>query len=478
LKIKIDRNLGPSIVRQIYQAISDKIMSDLLPNGSKLPSIRSLAKDLDISLMTVVAAYNLLEEDRYIIQKHGKGSFVHRASSNQSKIEDKHLWQHSYHDYLPRAPFSNNLIQYKHVIPLSISTIYPGLYPNKFIENQLRKVTENDPRILTTYGDIQGDLELRKEYTSYLKQFGIITEPNQVLVVNGSQQAIDLVARTFVGPGDYVIMEGPTYPAAIDVFRARGASVLQVPLDDEGIRVDILEELVEKYNPKLIYLVPNLHNPTGIITSNLRKKIILEIVSDKNCMILEDDPWSELYFDTLPQPLTSLKSMDKKGKVIYIKGSKVLVPGCRIGVLVAEGSIFQKILSAKGYSDLGSPLLSQKILQSVLSSEHLNQYLEKLRIALSIRKDYLLEKLTNSNIPSISWTKPNGGINIWVTLPEWVDTEALLQTAILEGVSFLPSAYFFANEPIRNQLRISFASVDELSLKLGTEKLIHCLKRI
>lgn len=233
-------------------------------------------------------------------------------------------------------------------------------------------LSEN-PKVLSQYGEIQGDKALRQARVEYLQRMDLTTSPDNILVTSGSQQGIDLIARTFVGPGDVVVMEAPTYPGAIDVFRGRGATILTVPVDSDGMRVDLLQHLCDKYKPKIIYTVPPFHNPTGAVMTTKRRRQVLEIASSTQCIVIEDDPCSEIYFER--KPPASMKSMDQDGHVIYLKGlSKILAPGCRIGILAASGSIFKRLIAAKANTDLESPLLTQKaIIHLRISFSYMNE---------------------------------------------------------------------------------------------------------
>jgi DNA-binding transcriptional MocR family regulator len=473
LTLELNRRSHVPLFKQIYQGIVDKIDSCLLEEGQKLPSIRDLAKELRVSPETVVRAYKLLEEKQYIKQIQGKGSYV-RTSDKTARKRHTADWQLTVPDYLPRSRFLRHREEGDHSrYPFSVCTIYPRLFPNATFSQLIRKEIERNPKMLTEYGSAQGDPELRECVCRYLASFGIRARPDQILIVNGSQQGLELAAKTWLGPGDFVVTEAPTYPAVIDVFRSRGVSVLQVPVEADGIRIDLLEELIDKYHPKMIYTVPTFQNPTGTTMSLAKRKLLLEIAREHNILILEDDPWSETYFADPPPP--SLKSMDLTGHVIYLKGSKVLAPGCRIGMVAAEGLVIRRLLAAKGLSDLGTPLLTQRAFLALLNWEKFRDHMKKLRLALSLRKEKVEAIFRKHLNDQISWSSPEGGLNIWMTLPEPVDTDALLVRALQKGVSFLPGSAFYPNEPETRHLRICFTSTDEQTMEEGLEKLCGVL---
>lgn len=474
MHFEIQRNSEISLSKQIYLSIVDQIRSGFLQEGTQLPSIRTLTKQLKVSLVTVAKAYKKLEEDGFVTSIQGKGSFVNperkKVVNRQPKVSP-YNWQLSIQDYLPRSQFSR-FHQVPEMIQLSSSMIDPRLFPNRFLEQEVQKIFVHNPRILSQYAEVQGDLELRHEMAAYLKRTDITTDPDNILVTNGSQQGIGLIARTFIGPDDVVIMEAPTYPGAIDVFRGRGATVLTVPIDKDGMRIDILQSLCDKYKPKVIYTVPTFHNPTGVITTAKRRRQILDIAQSSNSIIIEDDPWNEIYFSK--KPPVPIKSLDDSGHVIYLKGlSKTFAPGCRIGVLVASGSIFNRLLAAKANADLGSPLLTQKMILPFIKSEKSMEHIKKLRTALKLRRDLVLYLLSKYAPSEVSWYTPEGGLNLWISLPDWVDTNSILLEAQKKKVTFLPGSACYPVELENHHMRLSFSYMSEQELKEGVKVLCH-----
>jgi len=476
MQIDIQRNGEVSLSKQIYQSIVDRIRSGLLQEEMQLPSVRDLSKQLGVSLVTVVKAYQQLEQEGFITSVQGKGTFIKAKKSDEVYKEEIHSydWQLSVQDYLPRSQFARF-----HMVPekihLSSSMIDPGLLPNRFLEQEIHKMLADNPRILSQYGEIQGDEQLRKAMYEYLKGFGVPTTPENILVTSGSQQGIDLVARTFVGPGDVVVLEAPTYPGAIDVFRGRGAAILTVPVDKNGMRVDILQNLCDKHKPKIIYTIPTFHNPTGVVMTSKRRRQILDIAQSIQCLIIEDDPCSEIYFDK--KPPASIKSMDQNGHVIYLKGlSKTLAPGCRIGILAATGSIFNRLLAAKANTDLGSPLLTQKSILSFINSKRMMDHLKKLRTALRIRRDLVLELLSEHAPDGVSWVIPKGGLNLWLSLPTWIDSNHLLLEAKKQHLTFLPGSACYPVEQENHHLRLSYSYMNEQLLHQGVTTLCNILQ--
>lgn len=476
VQIDIQRNRGVSLSKQIYQSIVDRIWSGLLEEGLKLPSVRNLSKQLEVSMVTVVKAYKQLEQDGFVTSIQGKGTFVKakiKEEVREKEVIPSYDWQLSLQDYLPRSQFARYHIASQKV-HLSSSMIDPKLLPNRYFMQEVQQVLSENPELLSTYGNVQGDHQLRSEMSLYLTRSGVRSTPENILVTSGLQQSIDLIARTFVGSGDVVVMEAPTYPGAIDIFRGRGATILTVPVDKDGMQIDILQNVCEKHKPKVIFTIPTFHNPTGVVMSLKRRKRLLDIAESMQCIVVEDDPCSEIYFEKKP-PVT-LKSMDRLGHVIYLRGlSKTIAPSCRIGILTASGSVFNRLLAAKSNADLGSPLLTQKAILPLINSKRMIDHSKKLRTALKIRRDLVLDLLTNFAPDGVSWTIPEGGLNLWISLPSWIDSHLLLSEAKKQQITFLPGTACFTSGQENNHLRISYSYINEELLTHGITILCNIL---
>lgn len=472
MHIDLNRITNISLSRQIYQSIADRIASGLIEKGTRLPSVRSLSKTLKVSLVTVVKAYSMLEKDNLILTIQGKGTYVQSEDMINKKNPDNDStsldWQLSITDHLPRAQFwrQNINLTTKSQIQMSSAHVHSSLLPEQHISKHLSSFILKNPSVIFEYGPVQGDLELLTSITNYLRIKGVSLSKEEIIITNGSQQAINLVARTFIGAGDIVIMEAPTYTAAIDVFRWQGATILSVPVDKDGMRIDLLLKICDSYSPKLIYTIPTYHNPTGTVMSMQRRKELIDIARNFNCLIVEDDPWSEITFEK--NSLPSIKSMDTSGHVIYIKGfSKFLSPGCRIGTLAASGSIQNRLVAAKANSDLGSPLLTQKALLPFVQYDFMEKHLKNLNSILLKRRNLALKLLAEYMPSNVKWTVPQGGPNIWITLPSWLSAESLVFEAQHRNINFLPGSTCYPSEPEFNHIRISFSSLDEHQLKEG-----------
>lgn len=482
----IQRKSNTPLTEQIRREFSDRIRSGILQIDSQLPSVRALADTLDVSLVTVVNAYRLLEQEGIAEKIQGKGTFVRGAGGsgqNQDqaqvpthKAETRLDWQLSLADYLPRAAiFGQRSRSHFNDVPykMSMASLNPDLSTTSLPES-FYHVLQDTASLLSEYGPIAGLESLRGEIATYLRERGVHTNVEDILITNGVQQAIDIVARTFIGPGDVVAVEAPTYAGAIDVFRARGAVLVSIPMDDEGMRLDLLTKQCDKSPPKLIYTMPTFQNPTGIVMSARRRAHLLDLAESYQCLLVEDDSFSDCSFvEAIPAPI---RSLDKRGHVIYLKGfSKVFLSGCRVAAVVSSGSVRHRLVAAKSVSDLGSPVITQALVHACMLRSTGSKRIAEIALAVRRKRDVALEVLATHAPAGVSWSTPSGGFNIWITLPPYADTDALLLEALKRGISFLPGSACYATETIHNQLRISVAYLDDKGVHVGVERLCSLL---
>lgn len=447
----------------------------MLKEGEQLPSVRQLAKELGVALVTVQKAYQLLQQKGYVESFQGRGIFVKRRAP-VALISTDTKWQMLVHDYVPRAqslaisqPLRN--IRYN----LATACLHRELFDMDWICETTVRVVQQQPHVLSQYSSANGDIEFRNAVSQYLR--AMFVPPEHILATSGAQQGIELVAKTFVGPNDVVLMEAPTYPGSIDVFKARGAQIIPIPVEQDGIDTKTLLKVCDQYRPKLLYTNPTFQNPTGTTLSIKKRQELVDMAESYHFLILEDDPWSELYFDAPPPP--PIKSFDKFGHVIYLKGfSKFLSPACRIGALIAEGRLLEKLIAAKSISDLGSPLLTQKIIASLLQSEQLDPFLKRLRHQLK-QQAKRCHDLLHQQLPTLTFRQADGGSTLWLTLPHQVDPALLLEQAHLHQLSFLPGNACFPIHMPTQHIRISFAGLPPAELQQAIERLrcaLHTLQ--
>ncbi len=469
MKIVLRKESNIPFYQQIYEQIVQRIQGGMLADGDPLPSLRIMADDLKISVLTVRKAYKQLETKGYVYIQPGKGVYIRGKRNTPLNIHAAYDWQHMKAVNVIRSQYIIN--RHKKFYDFSQAILYPRLLPNPFLSGEMQKILDRDKMILATYGPVQGDEELRMEISKYLKDYQRLTaDPAHLLITSGAQQGIDLIAQTLLKPEDTVIVESPCYGAAIDVFVNKGINVIPVELDEQGIRSDLLDEVCQKNNPVLLYVNPAFHNPTGILMSERRRKELIELAEFYHFFIIEDDSFGEIYFNDIELP-APIKHFDKNGHVIYLKGfSKTLAPGLRIAALVAEGPVFDWLYAAKALMDIGSPLITQKAILPFLRTERMKNHLEKLRTALQMRRDATIETLAPLT-DILHFQIPQGGFNLWISLPDSMDSFALLKKANEVDVSFLPGTACFVHESKHEYMRISYSMLNDQDLIVGLQKL-------
>ncbi|KEK23396.1 PLP-dependent aminotransferase family protein [Bacillus gaemokensis] len=468
MKIVLRKESNIPFYRQIHMQIVERIQSGMLSSGDPLPSLRNMADDLQISILTVRKAYKWLESKGYVHIQQGKGVYIHKHEPRKHQVIP-YEWQHTQSINVIRSQYVMN--RHRKYYDLSQAILYPRLLPNPFLSGEMQKIIDKDQMILATYGPVQGIEELRIEITKYLKDYQrLIVNPANLLITSGAQQGIDLIAQTLLKPGDTVIIENPCYGAAIDVFINKGVQVIPIELDEQGIRSDLIDEVCQKKKPVLLYVNPTFQNPTGILMSKQRRAELVELAELYQIFIIEDDSFGEIYFDSVKLP-APLKTFDKNGHVLYLKGfSKTLAPGLRIAALIAEGPIFEWLYAVKSLMDIGSPLLTQKAILPFLRTERMQKHIEKLRTALQLRRDTAI-KILSPLTKDIYFQKPQGGFNLWISLPSSLNSFSLLEKAKEANVSFLPGTACFVHESQHNHLRISYSMLSEQDLIVGLERL-------
>jgi DNA-binding transcriptional MocR family regulator len=335
---------------------------------------------------------------------------------------------------------------------------------------------EKGPEALR-YCPTEGTPELREALSSYLGERGVRCTPGEVLVVSGSQQGLDLVSRVFVGPGETVVLEEPTYIGALQSFRRAGARLVGVPVDANGMRVDLLEGILDRQRVKLIYTLPTFQNPTGAVMSLARRRQLLELAYRHRVPIIEDDPYSEMRYGGNDLPL--LKAMDEMGHVLYLGTfSKTLFPGLRVGWMAGPAAALRQLAIAKQTADLHTGTYAQLIVAEFLRSGLFTKHLERMRVEYAHRRDVLLAALHRSAPAGLSWNQPEGGYYVWCDLPEDLPSARLMVEAARERVSFVPGAVFSVDGSSASHLRLTFTSVTPELLKEGAMRLARTLRAV
>jgi 2-aminoadipate transaminase len=352
---------------------------------------------------------------------------------------------------------------------------WTAAFPPELLVELAERVAREGTAEALQYGPTEGLADLRERLAARLRATGTPTEAPDVLITSGGQQALDLLARVLLDPGDRVICEGPTYPGAVPVLMAAQADVIHVPVDREGIQIDGLADALERCAAdgrpaKLIYVIPTFQNPSGAALSRERRAAVLELAVQHDVLVVEDDPYSALRFEG--EPLPSLRSMDPDGRVIYVGTlSKVLSPGLRIGFVVADHGILAKLNLCKQAADLCSSTLSQRLACVFLDDPRAEVLLDTQRDVYRARRDALAGALARELPAGSDFTVPAGGLFLWATLPAGLDTDDVLVRSLSRQVAFVPGRAAYLDGQGSRSLRLNFSAVDEDTLREGARRL-------
>jgi len=484
MQIAIDRQSDVPVYRQIVNRIRELILSRTLPDGFKLPPERRLAQDLGVNRSTVLTAYRELKSLGLADAHVGRGTSVRvPAEPVQVAHEAAGLpWRQLFRETVLHVqdPMVRDLLELTErsdVISLALGLPAPELLPLDRLSTLFNElVGEIGPQMLL-HCPTEGHTPLREALAAWMRSRGIACSPSEVLVLSGSQQGLDLVVRALVDPGDVVVVEEPTYVGMLPVLRAAGARVIGVPMDAEGMRIDVLETVLEHHRVKLIYTLPTFQNPSGAELNLERRRALLELATDHQVPILEDDPYSELCYDG--NPLPSLKALDISGQVIYLSTlSKVLFPGMRLGFMTAPRALIRQLALLKQGIDLHASSVGQRLLHRFIRDGHYEPYLETLREAYGGRRDVMDAALGEGLDTGLSWRRPRGGFYFWCRLPEGVERLQLLAEARNAGVAYLPGEACFAEAsagPAYVRLNFSYCPPDQI--REGVNRFLESVKR-
>jgi 2-aminoadipate transaminase len=346
--------------------------------------------------------------------------------------------------------------------------------PDTFAAVAQRIASESCAKALQ-YGPTEGLEETKACIAQVMSAEGMSVDLEDILVTTGGQQVIDLVTKTLIDPGDVVVAEGPTYPGAVPVFTAYQADVVQIDMDADGMRVDLLEDTLDRLDregrrPKFIYTVPSFQNPAGVTMSLPRRRRLVEVAHERELLILEDNPYGLLRYEG--DPPSPLLSLDGGVYVMYLGTfSKILSPGIRLGWVVAPPPVLEKINLGKQAADLCTSTLSQLMVQAYFAHANWRDYVESLTEIYRARRDTMLDALADHFPPQAEWTRPSGGLFIWATLPDFIDTTDLLARALHENVAFVPGEAAFLDGRGRNAMRLNFSGSGEDAIREGIRRI-------
>lgn len=348
------------------------------------------------------------------------------------------------------------------------------------LKEAANKALGEEPGGALQYGATEGYDPLRLQLAAFMQSKGVQgVEPANLIVTTGSQQALDLLGKTLISPGDKVIVEGPTFLATIQCFRLYGAQLISAPIDANGVQVDKLEQLIAEHKPKFVYLIPTFGNPSGAMLSRERRLKVLELAKKYETLVVEDDPYGDLYFGEAPPPSILALSKEVPGSREWIAHcgslSKVLSPGLRVGWLIAPQELLAKATMCKQFSDAHTSTFAQATAAQYLKSGRMPATLKNVRKVYAQRAQAMGDALKRELGDAIEFTQPQGGLFFWARLTgaggKTKDAAAFAKRAIEQGVAFVPGAPFYAANPDPASLRLSFATADVEKIEEGVRRL-------
>jgi 2-aminoadipate transaminase len=357
----------------------------------------------------------------------------------------------------------------------------PNAFPVDIIKKCVNTILEEYPEKALQYGTTEGSTQLRGELAKRMRQKQKINcELHNIMITSGAQQALSLCAIAFLDPGDTYLTSVPAYLGAVQAFHAFEANCESIPMDDEGIDIDSLRRNLERLrrtgiNPKFIYTVPTFQNPSGETISMSHRKELLQVASEYDFLIIEDDPYGELVFegDMIPP----IKSLDTKGRVIYMSTfSKILAPGFRLGWMIASRPILEKLVLSKQATDLCTNVFSQYVAYEYIHGGYLDKHVDTIKRMYKKNRDIMVEELEKHFPKEVKWRVPKGGMFIWIELPKTIDTRIMFQKAISKKVAYVVGEAFFPEGGNYHSMRLNFSFSDEKKIREGIHRLAEVIK--
>ncbi|MGE5376804.1 MAG: PLP-dependent aminotransferase family protein [Bacteroidota bacterium] len=416
MRIPLDRQSETPLYQQIKVYLRQGILSGSLAPDTRLPASRQLAQDLGVNRITVENAYAELEAEGLILSRLGSGTYVLSPDPLLSLPKNEAatswpLWQQNLlvggRTTPGRWPKPNKAGTAE---PISFASGIgdANMFPAEEFRKVIQSVMRRDGFDALDYGERNGFGPLRESITHILASQGLQTRPQDILITAGSQQALSLVSQVLLTPGDVIFVESPTYSGALDLFRALGFKVVGIPVDGQGMQVDGLEKLLQQHHPRLIYTIPNFHNPTGTCLNSARRRQLLVLADRYNVPILEDDFVGDLRYEGRTQP--ALKALDPGGRVIYVSTfSKMLMPGLRVGFLVAEGPVYDALVDFKRVNELATSNLIQHALEDYVTVGRYQAHLHRSCQIFRKRRDVMVAAIQRYLPASVHFDTPQGG---------------------------------------------------------------------
>lgn len=463
--LKIDRQESTPLYQQLIEQIKAQISAGCLPPGTRLPTVRALAGQLGVTRLTIHTAYSELQAAGWLEAIVGRGTFVAEQPQFDELIRQFSL------RVTPDGMLRNlhPLSQLAMMQSLAYTDPDASLFPIHDFWDSMASLRPHAHELLQ-YSSPYGDTVLRLEVANLLKERQIDAMPDEIILTSGVTQALNVITDSIAYPGDTVLVEHPTYFTLLHVLKMRKLNPVSVPLDDEGPRLDVLEERIQQHSPRLFFTIPNFHNPTGRLMSEQRRRDLLELANYYNLPIIEDDVYAPYNYDGTPLP--ALKALDKTGIVIYVSGfSKTLMPGVRIGYVMADERYIGTMLEHKLASDIFSPPFVQRALADFIQRGKLKAHMRRIIPHYRARRDAMHNALSQYMPSGVTWDKPTGGLCYWINLPEDDRLSNLYPDALERGIAFTPGEVFMVGPSPTRHMRLCFGNTDERTIHEAVRRL-------
>ena len=459
-QIQLNKTEGGPLYQQLAEGIEALITDGVLFANSKLPPIRKMAEHFGVNSVTIVNAYKYLENKQLVYSRVGSGTFV-------SPLPVEHI---------PEPVANRNLrsfdsgLNMENAINFTSTSLPHEMFPVDAFKKAFNEVLDREKGGAFRYMDSMGYEPLREQLCRYLEGYGIKTSLENVQVISGAQQGIDIISMAMLRYGDVVFVEKPTFYGAAGAFLSRGGKLVEIPMENDGMNITILEDFLKLYQPKFIYMMAYYQTPTCISYSMEKKRRLLELAEKYDTYIIEEDDFYDFHYGK--EPIVPLKALDYKNRVIYIKSfSKILMPGLRMGLIVLPKKIHQAVMEAKYTTDISTSGFIQRALEYYLRENGWEKHAaetrrygsEKYRKTLSAARKYLSG--------AAKYGHPNGGVSLWVELPEGVGAEAFCSRMLEKNVILTPGSQYDISGEEDRHVRLSFANLSDDKIEVGLKRM-------
>jgi len=470
--IDLKRESGIPLYAQIRDQFRSLILTNHLKPNFKLPSTRKLAKNIYVNRNTILNAYAELEAEGLIYSQSGIGIFVsendrlNRLITPNPKIFNKTEYSQ------PKKfswPFAQDGIINFPARPHHISFVpsYPSeeLLLSRFMKKCFYAVMKDFGNNIFHACDLEGYWPLREFLAKRLAATGIQTFPQNICVINGARQAFSLITNILIQKGDCVAVEAPTSPGLLAIFLNRKIEIVEIPVEMDGMNIDIFEEYLKKKRFKVVFVMPNFHNPTGATMSLIKRKKMIDLAEEYKVRIIEDDVFGDFRFEGVELP--SLKSLDRTGQIVYVKSFSPFFPGFRIGWMIVDDFLKDQIVSIRRIENSGTNILSQALLYKFYSRGYYKSYLRKARKDFKAKRDFMQNNLHKHFPKCCHFLIPEGGPFLWVKFPQGIDLMKIYEKSLIAGIIFDPGWLFYNSPKEEYEIRLCYLSNSYKNIEEG-----------